>query len=432
MENYTKIENIENDKELDDGKYFLYSVVTPKNILETSTFGIKVKRFENNQEVATKKCDVMGKLDKYFDIYLGYTGRLHPINPTSGQIENQKYRNEKLDKIMKKVHDSEKKDFIDEQNKSENQDEKQNENQDEKQKNVTEEERNENTYNDTMTEFVFSQEDCLDEDKIIQDQRFAVVSFVTPELIHNLSENLFKIRGYSNTYEKANKLSKQYELQDEGKLLIGIVEIGKWTPINLSNLKKMKSFDINNDEKTKMMNYELKELNEIVGRYKKNLDGKKDLLEKRKLEQIKEAAKDFNELNENNEYEILPSSNTTETSEIKELGKNKESVKERLQKTVEQIKNNGVNNSVNNSEPQKRNLNNTNRNLNSRLEKMRKKIAEMQDKNEKKPSNIVQINQEVLRINEKKQNLENLKVDKEKLEEKLSKMKKLLNQKNNM
>jgi hypothetical protein len=347
---------------------------------------------------------------------------------------------------MKKVHDSEKKDFMDKQNGILNDDENAEK---KKEQELLEEEKEkmEYIYNDTNAEFHFSNEDYLDEDKIIQEQRFAVISFATPELIYNLSENLFKIRGYSNTYEKANKLSKYYETQDDGKLLIGIVEIGKWTPVNLANLKKMKSLD--NNEKIKIMNYELKELNEIVGRYKKNLDGKKDLLEKRKVEQIKEAATNLNE-NEDNDYEILPPSNTAETAEIKELGKNKESIKERLQKTVEQIKNNTqdvsqentqnvVQDEMHNDEPrkQKTNLNNTNRNLNSRLDKMRKKLTEMKDKNTKTMSNIVdekkiQINQEVLRINEKKQNLENLKIDKEKLEEKLNKMKDLLNNKKSM
>ncbi len=428
-EKYTKINDFGIDKESNDGKYFLYSVINPKNILKTETFGIKIKRFENKEDVAIKKCDIMGKLDKNFDIYLGYTGHPHPIHPKSGQIENEKYRNEKLDKIMKNIHESEKKDFVDE----DDQNEEDNEN-----------EKKENLYNESHTEFLFSNEDCLDEDKIIPEQRFAIISFATPELIQNLKKKLFKIRGYTNTYEKADKLSKHFENLDEGKFMIGIVEIGKWTPINLNTLKKIKSLD----KKTQMeiMKHELNELNELVGRYKKNLDGKKDLLEKRKLEQIKEAASNFKE-----DEEIMPEPTKEEKEEIKELGKNKESTKERLQKAIEQIKKTKETSETsetpetsekqNNQETQDTqnkkqgvNLNSTNRDINSRLEKMKKRLSDMKNKQTQNTSNIVndkkiQISQEALRINEKKENLENLKADRQKLEDKLNKMKELLNNK---
>lgn len=429
-EKYIQINEFGIDKEQSDGKYFLYSVINPKNILKTETFGIKIKRFENKEEIAIKKCDIMGKLDKNFDIYLGYTGHPHPIHPKLGQIENEKYRNEKLDKIMKNIHESEKKEFVDEDD--DDDDEK-----------INNEEQKENLYNESHTEFIFSNEDCLDEDKIIPEQRFAIISFATPELIHNLKKKLFKIRGYTDTYEKADKLSKHFENLDEGKFLIGIVEIGKWTPINLNTLKKMKTLD--NKSQMEIMKHELNELNEIIGRYKKNLDSKKDLLEKRKMEQIKEAASNFEEnkeiLPEQNK-EILPEQTKEEKEEIKELGKNKESTKERLQKTIEQIKKtketSETSETQKNSEQQNKkqgvNLNNTNRDVNSRLDKMKKKLLEMKNKQSQNVSNVVddkkvKISQEALRINEKKENLENLKADKQKLEDKLNKMKEMLNKK---
>ena len=50
-----QLDGLENDKELDAGKYFLYSVIKSKKLLNTNTFGIKIKRFEDKLEIAKKK-----------------------------------------------------------------------------------------------------------------------------------------------------------------------------------------------------------------------------------------------------------------------------------------------------------------------------------------------------------------------------------------
>lgn len=435
-----QIEGLENDKELDTGKYFLYSVIKSKKLLNTNTFGIKIKRFEDKLEVANKKCDVMGKIDKYCDIIVGVTGHLHPVKPTNGQIENQKYRDEKLDKFMKKVHESEKKEFT-ENTETSKEYEVLTDDDDEKDFECE-------NYGDT---YLFSNEDCLDEDKIIPEQRFAVVSFYTPDFVKNLKYNLFKVRGYTNTYEKADKMSKEFENLDCGKFNIGVVEIGKWTPINFANMKSRKTQD--RDTQMKIMQKELQELNELVGRYKKNLDGRKDLLDKRKKEEIKKAAENLNN-DDKEEYQQIQQ--TDEVKEVKELGKNKEATKERLQQTIERMKkakenkvsennennetsetneNNEIVENTQNKEHKEINFKNTNRDFNSRIESMKKKLNEMKSqKQETNKSNVVDdtkitINKEVVRINEKKQNLENLKEDKEKLEEKLKKMREMLNSK---
>ncbi len=441
----TFVEGLENDENVIGYKYVLLSTISPENILNCDVWGLKIKGFEDKEEMAEKKAELMRKKDKFFDVYVGVNGSWHPLVPTSKQIENEKYGNEKLNKIMKKVHESEKKEKKEEQNNEVKLD-----NEYDIIKNLSQ--RKNNLEDDGVVKqninFQYENEDCLDEDPIIPDKRFAIVSFLSPELAINCKERYFKIRGYTHSLQKAYQLAEKLKEKDE-TFNLTVVEIGKWTAINFKLMSKMKQY--NETELSEKQQYDLKILNEIIGRYRKNIEDRKEILQKRKMEQIKKGAEELNNEGEN----IENCDNINNESEITtELSQNRGSAKDRLQNLInssaklrdvsekKESKGETENETTHNDDKKKEELRNTNRFANTnrnhdpreRMEKIRKKIAENKEKNKdvnntKIPDKQLKIKQEVNRINEKKQNLEELKIDKEKLESNLNKMRQMLEQK---
>jgi hypothetical protein len=436
----TMIDGLENDKDVQGYKYVLVSTISPENILNCDTWGIKIRGFEEKEEKAEKKAELMRKRDKYFDVFVGVNGAWHPLNPSNAQIENEKYGNEKLNKIMKKVHESEKKQSLEEMKMNLEKEKEEDDEYDiiknlEKKKREQEQEQEQEFTNNTN--YIYDNEDCLDEDPVIPEQRFAIISFISPEIAFNYKERAFKVRGYSHNLGKAQQIAKKLEETDKNFNII-IVEIGKWTAINFKLMTKMRNYDANKQiEKQKN---ELRNLNEIIGRYKKNLDSRKEILEKRKLEKIKQGAQELN--GEFDKEQELNVENNNEIKEIRQLGKNKEEIKERLKNLISNNKmgtlhttqepKQSVSQELNSQEkkPQKLILGDDRQ---SRIERMRQKLAnkraaqaEAENKKENLQEKQIKIRQEALRINEKKQNIEDLKSDKEKLEANLKKMKEIL------
>ena len=97
-------------------------------------------------------------------------------------------------------------------------------------------------------------------------------------------------------------MAKKIEETDKN-FNLAVVEIGKWAPVNFKLLSKMKKYD--DAKKMQIMQQEMLNLNEIVGRYKKNIESKKEILEKRKIEKIKQGAAELN-----GENDILDEENT--------------------------------------------------------------------------------------------------------------------------
>lgn len=442
----TVLENLDNDDYRGNGKFFLVSSISSENILNCNTYGIKIRGFEDKEETSKKKAEMMRKRDKYHDVLVGSIGDWHSMTPSSSQIEEEKYGNEKLGKIMKKVHETEKKEGEKEllkQYKEEDEGMPEYDIEEDIIKTLSEKRRDNGDDNDdendnivvTKENFMFNDEDCLDEDPVIPDKRFAIISFASPELLMNVKDKLFKIRGFTHSQQKALQMIKKLEETDK-TFNITIIEVGKWTPINFKLISKMRKYS--DEKKLKKQMQELQNLNEIVGRYKKNIDSRKEILEKRKREKIKQAAAEMNDNDNGDEDDQLEE----HPQEYKDLNENKESSKARLQRMIEQHKakkvqeNGDVEGTEETKGPKSKHRDNShlNRNSESIKERLRRKLAERKKdgeednlKNKKNELNDKQVNirKEAVRITEKKQNLEELKEDKEKLESKLQKMKEL-------
>jgi len=104
---YTNIDQLDEDDPIPGQQYVLMSFISPERIMNCDIRGVKIRGVYSSREKAEKALEILKKKDKYFDIWMGDVGKWLPWNPNTSQVEEVKYRNKKLDKIMGKVHKTE-------------------------------------------------------------------------------------------------------------------------------------------------------------------------------------------------------------------------------------------------------------------------------------------------------------------------------------
>lgn len=104
---YTNIDKLDEDDVIPGQLYCLMSFISPERIMNCDIRGVKIRGVYPSREKAEKALEILKKKDKYFDIWMGEVGKWLPWNPNTSQVEEVKYRNKKLDKIMGKVHKTE-------------------------------------------------------------------------------------------------------------------------------------------------------------------------------------------------------------------------------------------------------------------------------------------------------------------------------------
>ena len=129
--------------------------------------------------------------------------------------------------------------------------------------------------------------DYLFEDPAIPGQNFALVSIVGPNLKQKCNVYGLKVRGVADTIEKAKTMSQKLTKVDPD-FDIYTVEIGKFFPLDVDPLQ------VNDIE------YQNKQLNELIKNYLENRENANTEYERRKNEMVKNAISD-NKLKENQE-----------------------------------------------------------------------------------------------------------------------------------
>lgn len=93
--------DLENDPKLPEQIFVCYSFCPPDGLLNTPVFGIKVRGIFETKEEATKLCNTLRDIDKYFDIYIGEVGKWYNCAPSIDECEETIYRENKLNDIIK-------------------------------------------------------------------------------------------------------------------------------------------------------------------------------------------------------------------------------------------------------------------------------------------------------------------------------------------
>jgi len=131
--------------------------------------------------------------------------------------------------------------------------------------------------------------DYLDEDPVISEQKYCVVSVLTPKNFKDVDEKstmyTFKVRGSYSSVEEAQKRIQLLNQLDPN-VNIYLAEVGKWCPFE------------DDPEKAKDAVYKDEELNRLMKGYKENQEKAKELFEVRKADMVAKALADTKEKKE--------------------------------------------------------------------------------------------------------------------------------------
>jgi hypothetical protein len=136
--------------------------------------------------------------------------------------------------------------------------------------------------------------DHLDEDEPINGQKWALLSFISPEGVMNCSVRGVKVRGVYATEEAARNAAAKFKHTDK-YFDVFVGEVGKWLPWD-PNPMDVSEAVYNKKKQTHIMQGMHKRneetMNELVGRRKEMLDKSKETHKQRVAQSIKDSAKD--------------------------------------------------------------------------------------------------------------------------------------------
>jgi hypothetical protein len=181
--------------------------------------------------------------------------------------------------------------------------------------------------------FKYTKIDCLDEDKAIANQRFCLLSFISPEGLMNCKIRGVKVRGVYATEDEAKRACEQLKKKDK-YFDVFIGEVGKWLPWD--SVKQSEQVKFRNERLDKLMQKtqtrvtDCDNLNELVGRKKELLDKEKGNHKARVKDAIKE---NIANMEEQNNTDVMPE---PEKTKVPRSAHDNSAVRNRLKKLVEE------------------------------------------------------------------------------------------------
>jgi DNA repair exonuclease SbcCD ATPase subunit len=130
--------------------------------------------------------------------------------------------------------------------------------------------------------------DLLDEDPIIQSQRYCCFSFLSSRNVKNCKRSAFKFRGAFATEEEAKKHAEEIQQKLDSDFHVFVGEGFKWM-----------EFDPD-PESVETQEYKEKEINGLMKNYKEQLMLKKQHADERKKKKLEEAMVENEELTKRN------------------------------------------------------------------------------------------------------------------------------------
>jgi len=182
----------------------------------------------------------------------------------------------------------------------------------------------------------YTKVDCLDEDPELRGQKYALMSFISPEGIMNCKVRGIKVRGvYASESEAKAACEKLKKVDKYFDIFVG--EVGKWLPWNPSTkqvekvVHRNKKLDkiMQNVHKSEMN--EMSQLNELVGRRKEVLDRGTREHKERIRNTVNESAKAYD-----NDTAVKTLEKTNDEKPKNTPVKNPETVRDRLRKQIEE------------------------------------------------------------------------------------------------
>jgi len=194
--------------------------------------------------------------------------------------------------------------------------------------------------------------DCLDEDTPIPGQTYVLLSFISPEGIMNCNIRGIKVRGVYGDIDRANKAAEKLSKIDKNHHIF-VGEMGKWMPWDPTE-KQVEEEKFQDEKLDAIMKRtheaELKtgDLNELVGRHKEKMEVKELEHENRVKQSVKQAAVEYKKSIEeqrkaaeqqptdDSAAPANPPPKTTTDYNSAKSSRDKEAIKERLRKKIEE------------------------------------------------------------------------------------------------
>jgi len=115
IKRYTKIDNLDEDYVVDSAKYFLVSFISPEGVMNCKMRGLKIRTYKNRVtfstlEEAKAAADEINQKDKYFNVFVGETGKWMGWDPAPDDrnfVEEEKWANKDQDLLMQKMKEKE-------------------------------------------------------------------------------------------------------------------------------------------------------------------------------------------------------------------------------------------------------------------------------------------------------------------------------------
>jgi len=115
MKKYTKIDNLDEDNVVDSARYFLVSFISPEGVMNCKMRGLKIRTYKNRVtfstlEEAKAAADEINQKDKYFNVFVGETGKWMGWDPAPDDrnfVEEEKWADKDQDLLMQKMKEKE-------------------------------------------------------------------------------------------------------------------------------------------------------------------------------------------------------------------------------------------------------------------------------------------------------------------------------------
>ena len=121
IKKYTKIDNLDEDPVVENGKFFLVSFISPEGVMNCTTRGLKIRTYKNkvcfsSLDEAKHAAEEINKTDKYFNVFVGESGKWMGWDPAPDdrtKVESEKWANADQDALMQKMREKEEKQLTD-------------------------------------------------------------------------------------------------------------------------------------------------------------------------------------------------------------------------------------------------------------------------------------------------------------------------------
>jgi hypothetical protein len=117
MNKYTKIDNLDEDPVVESGRFFLVSFISPEGVMNCTTRGLKIRTYRNKVcfstlDEAKTAADEINKKDKYFNVFVGETGKWMGWDPAPddrSKVEDEVWADADQNALMQKMREKEEK-----------------------------------------------------------------------------------------------------------------------------------------------------------------------------------------------------------------------------------------------------------------------------------------------------------------------------------